>query len=472
MITFRARLTRALALSTAAFLSLFCLALYFWCRSAFLADLDGDLEAIFRADFAALEPGVGSDHSHQAGKPAQFGEFEVFKLLVDLDGRILESTAASGFQPDLSPNLLRRISREGPRFSNLSSGTGSFRILSSPVQVKGTTLIEVLGISQEPMLESLEELQRALGLSLLLGIGLVILVSNRVAGYLTGPLEGILEQLDSVTSQGDPALRITGSYPDSEMASLQRQLNAMLERLDLGFRVRKQFVSNASHELRAPLANLTVAIEVCLRRARTPEEYREVLQTCHGEAQRLNQMANQLLTLSKSDEGALQLQPEPTPLRALLEESLARHQGRASSKELGLRLDSPEVTVEVDPIKFSQVFDNLLDNAIRHSPAGSSVEVSAATDDGLLSVEIRDHGPGMSPEQMSRLFERFYRADPSRQRGTGGAGLGLSISQALVEAHGGKILVRSQPGQGTAVVIRLPLRDSLAPACSPTPAPS
>lgn len=469
MITFRARLTRVLALSTATFLSLFCLGLYLWCRSAFLADLDGDLEAIFRADFAT---GNNSGHTHVSKQPARFGEFEIFKLLMDMEGRVVESTSQQEIGIDFSSESLHRIANEGPIFANLNCPDGLYRTLATPVKMKERTMIEVIGISQAPMLESLEELERALGVSLLLALGLVALISRRLAGHLTAPIEGVIAQIESVANQGDASLRVTGRFHDRETASLQSEVNAMLDRLEQALSLQKQFVSNASHELRAPLANLTLAIEVCLRRTRTPEEYVESLQTCLAEAKRLNQMAEQMLTLSRFDEGVTVIKREPTPLSGLLGGCVQRNQNRGAARGVRVALSCPELTVEVDPIKLSQVVDNLLDNAIRHSPDGGSVEVAATIDQELLVIKIRDQGPGLSQEQMSRLFERFYRADPSRQRGSGGAGLGLSIAQALVEAHGGRLMLESPDGGGTTAIIRLPLEPSPAPAGSRSLAPS
>lgn len=472
MITFRGRLTVALATSTAIFLSVFCLALYLWCRSVFLSDLDGDLEAILQANFQpSLTAPTADTTGGSEGGGHQEGEFEVFTVLLDLDGRVLRSNAQPDLSLAMSPESLKRIADRGRRFADLSSGTERFRILSSPVQIEGQTRVEVIGISQEPMQRSLRELRQALAVALLLGTGLVVLVSRRVAGYLTGPLERILSQLESVTSQADPGLRLTGEYGDVEMVGLQREVNAMLEKLDESFQSQRQFVSNASHELRAPLASLMLALEVCLRRSRSAEEYLEVLRTCHGEARRLNALAQQLLVLSQSDEGASPLMLESTPLRDLLRGCLERHQERARSKGVRLELDCPELGAELDPIKLGQVVDNLLDNALRHSSEGQTITVSAEGVGDLLRIRVQDQGCGVAEEQLSRLFERFYRADPSRQRGTGGAGLGLSISRALVEAHGGGISVESQPGQGTTITILIP-RCSLAPASSPSPEPS
>lgn len=472
MTTFRSRLTRALAFLTAAFLSVFCLALYLWCKSAFLSDLDGDLEALLRADFASHQDEAAHDHLRPDGEPTEFGEYEVFKLLVTVDGRVIKSTPANGARPEIPLETLERVAERGPMFATLSLRGELFRTLSSPVTYQGGAMVEVLGISQRPMLESLQELERALVVSLLLGIALVALVSDRLAGYLTRPLESVLGQLEAIAERGDPGERLSGQYVDQEMVSLQREINAMLERLDQSFQLQKQFVSNASHELRAPLSNLTLAVEVCLRRERTPQEYIEVLRTCHGETRRLSEMTNQLLTLSRTDEGALVVVREPTQVESFLRQCLERNEARARLKEVRLELDSVELSAELDPIKLGQVVDNLLDNAIRHSSSGQAVKLRATVEEDLLVIAVEDQGSGMTPSQRERLFERFYRADPSRQRGTGGAGLGLAISRALVEALGGKVSVESAPGEGTTVRVMLALTAPPTPAYSPIHAPS
>lgn len=457
MTTFRGRLTAALAATTAFFLSVFCVVIYLWCRSAFLGDLDGDLQAIQHAELTASD----SLESHLRIGQANHGDvrgFEMFGLIAETDGRRIKST--EGLETanlQLPSELLRTASKEGPTFTNLSLNGQTYRVLASPIKLEGRALVEVLGISENPVKEALSELRQGLGLSLLIGIALFSAISYQLAGYLTRPLETILAQLESVTSQGDPALRLPGSFRDREISSLQAQINAMLERLDRGFQLQRRFVSDASHELRAPLSNLTLAIEVCLRRDRGVEDYREVLHTCHGETRRLNEMANSLLTLSQSDEGALALNRDTHDLGSLLRHGRERHALVADERQLELILNSTPVTVWVDESRLAQVLDNVIDNSLRYAPQGSAVELNCAQVEGKAEVRITDHGPGLSPEQSAQLFERFYRADASRQRGTGGAGLGLAIARAIVEAHGGTIAVDSVPNQATTFIIRLPL---------------
>lgn len=455
--TFRGRLTTALAVTTGAFLSVFCIVIYLWCRSAFLRDLDADLEAILRAEFAANDNLESHLHIAQAGHSDPDG-IEVFGLIAELDGRIVKSTEwTTSPSPEIPPDFLNAIVIEGRAFSNMKVGEESFRVMGSVIHLQGRKLVEVLGISEDPAEESLRQLRNGLAISLLLGIALFSAISNLVARYLTRPLETILSQLESVTSSGDPGLRLSGSHRDLEILSLRSQINAMLEKLDRSFQQQRRFVSNASHELRAPLSNLTLAIEVCLRRDRAVEDYREVLQTCHGETLRLNQMVHRLLILSQGDEGGLALTREAHDLSTLVSHCRERHRVRAEERGIELRLSLEPVQAWVDESGLAQVLDNVLDNGLRYAPPGSSIELGCKATATNAVLSVTDHGPGLNAEECSQLFERFYRADASRQRGTGGTGLGLAIARAFVEAHGGTIGVESEPGVATTFTILLPL---------------
>lgn len=468
--TFRGRLTKALALSTGAFLSIFCVVIYLWCRGAFLRDLDADLEAILRAEFAASDRLESHLHIAQAGHRDPDG-IEVFGIILDRDGRVLKRTEwTDSATPEIPPDLLRAIVTEGKAFSNLQVGEESFRVMGSLIRLEGRELVEVLGISESPAEESLRQLRNGLAISLILGIALFSAISNLVARYLTRPLETILSQIESVTSSGDPGLRLTDNHRDQEILSLRSQINAMLEKLDRSFQQQRRFVSNASHELRAPLSNLTLAIEVCLRRERAVDDYREVLQTCQGETLRLNEMVHRLLILSQGDEGALALSREAHDLSTLLTRCRERHRLRAAERDIELRLLAAPVLAWVDESGMAQVLDNVLDNSLRYAPAGSSIELGCSANAENAEIRITDHGPGLSTEQCRQLFERFYRADASRQRGTGGAGLGLAIARAFVEAHGGTIGVESEPNVATTFIVSIPLGEPGPPRALTPPA--
>jgi two-component system sensor histidine kinase BaeS len=170
-------------------------------------------------------------------------------------------------------------------------------------------------------------------------------------------------------------------------------------------------------------------------------------------------MCDQLLTLSKSDEGALVLRKEPTDMADLVKGCVARNAAAANLRGVVCQGRADPFVALLDPFKLGQVVDNLLSNAIRYSPKDSVVTVQASRAQGLVEISVSDHGPGMTATEIEQVFDRFYRADPSRQRETGGAGLGLAISRSIVDAHGGKLSVTSVPAEGTTFTIRLPIED-------------
>ena len=466
MRSFRGRLTVALAASTGIFLTLFCLFLYFWCRSAFLADLDGDLRAIASAELTA-----GADIDHRLDISSQShgdSPFRLLGLLAEPGGRVLKATDSElGALPQIA-EMLAEAPPSQSRVTSLRIAEEDYRALVSSVWLDGRELIEILAISQAPVEHSLKELREVLALALGLGIVLLSVTSNLVARYLTGPLEHMLEHLKAVTSRGDPSARLVGVYQDREIAVLQDEINAMLGRLDRSFQAQRRLVSDASHELRAPLSNLSLAMEVCLRRERNAAEYREALVTCRGETERLTQMCQGLLTLSQCDEEGLQLQRQPTDLLRMLRSCQERMLGSADQRDVKLVLRGDSVEADVDPAMLERVVENFLSNALRYSPRGSTVEMVCRRDDSGAEIWVKDMGPGLQPHQRELVFERFYRSDESRQRVTGGAGLGLSIAREIVKAHGGEIGVESTLGQGCRFWLSLPL----IPTHSPNRAPS
>jgi len=249
-----------------------------------------------------------------------------------------------------------------------------------------------------------------------------------------------------------------------ELHDVATVLNEMLERLEASFRSQQQviaaqrrFVADASHELRSPLNNLRGTVEVTLRRPRAPEDYRQALETSRVEIERICRLVEDLLTLSRVDAGQFVIEPAPCDLVRMALDAAAALAARADAA--GVRLcveaDAP-VVVCGDRDRLRQVLDNLLDNALRHAPAGSAVVITAQRDGAQARLTVRDQGPGLSLEDQPRIFERFYRADRSRSRQSGGLGLGLAIARAIAEAHQGDLSVESHPGQGATFSLRLP----------------
>jgi len=246
--------------------------------------------------------------------------------------------------------------------------------------------------------------------------------------------------------------------PDDELGRLGRTLNGMIARLRDAVRQMQQFTADAAHELRTPLAVLQTEAEVALRTARSVDDYRKVVESTLHESQRLARLAGQLLQLSQCDTQAFEIVHEEVPLDAVVADVAEQLQTQAARQ--GIRLEVAalhECSVTGDDIQLSQVFFNLLDNAVKYTPRGGQVRVSSVRSEGQVTINVADTGPGIAQEHLPHVFDRFYRADRSRTEATGGAGLGLAICKAIVEAHGGTIAATSSVGAGTQFLVTLPL---------------
>jgi len=214
---------------------------------------------------------------------------------------------------------------------------------------------------------------------------------------------------------------------------------------------RKDFVANVSHELRTPLSLIKGYVETLLDGAKDdPEVSLKFLRTIERNADRLKLLIEDLLTISELEAGRIELQVQTVQLQALTGKVLEDLQRRAASKQISLNNHVPDLCVEGDPGRLEQVLGNLVDNAIKYGRAGGKVVVDArpSGNDGLIEMSIADNGPGIPPDALERIFERFYRVDKARSREQGGTGLGLSIVKHIVQSHGGTVWARSELGHG------------------------
>jgi signal transduction histidine kinase len=238
----------------------------------------------------------------------------------------------------------------------------------------------------------------------------------------------------------------------------------MISRLEQAFERERRFTADASHELKTPLAVLRGDIEVALRRERTPDEYRRVLQSSLEEIARLTKLTEDLLTLARSDAGESVLELEQVQLDQLASEARAYIAPLAESAGIALSYDVPSspIAVEGDQKRLKQLLVNLLDNAIKYTPAGGSSRLALAVEDTNAVIEVTDTGRGIPSAALPHIFERFYRQTDPRDSRVTGFGLGLAISKWIVDAHGGMIEVDSQEGRGSKFTVRLPLSASTA----------
>jgi signal transduction histidine kinase len=229
----------------------------------------------------------------------------------------------------------------------------------------------------------------------------------------------------------------------------------MLARLDAGLERERRFVAEASHELRTPLSLLKTELELALRRPRSPEELRAAIASAHEETDRLAALAEDLLVLARSDEGELQIDPQPVAVRELLQTLAGRFAARAAEAGLSLEVEAPkDLSTLGDRGRLDQALGNLVDNALRYG--AGTVRLEARRDNGSVALLVSDEGQGFAAEFLPRAFERFSRADGGRVRGA--AGLGLAIVDAIARAHGGTASAGNTPDGGAQVTLRLPAR--------------
>ena len=276
--------------------------------------------------------------------------------------------------------------------------------------------------------------------------------------------------------RGDLSQRAETTGP-TEIRELAHSFNVMAEGLEEAERQRRNLTADVAHELRTPLSNIQGYLEAIKDGLVDPTP--ETIDTIHEQALHLSRLVEDLRLLAQVEAGALQLNLSPVKVDELLQSSVEAVRPRADAKgvNLSLDVDASLPTLNLDATRISQVIGNLLENAITHTPEGGRVTVSArvlrqAQDERggvevdereVVEVTVADTGPGIAPEELSRIFDRFYRADPSRDRSTGGAGLGLTIARRLVEAHGGAVEAQSELGRGSRFILRLPARQQDTP---------
>lgn len=279
-----------------------------------------------------------------------------------------------------------------------------------------------------------------------------------LARRMVKPVTEIIDQAESMEAQ--TLHRRIDTHADSrEYERLVRVLNTMLGRLDRAFGAQRRFTADASHELRGPLTALRGEIELALRRQRDEAEYRRVLASNLQEVERLSQLAEDLLTLARSDAGVMQPRLQRTDVLERAEQVLQRLHARADEKEVRLELRTDGDTEGVfDPGLLDQLLWNLVDNAVKFTPPGGRVGVALDGSPDEVRIDVTDSGPGVPPDDLDRIFERFYRADASRTPHveTSGTGLGLSIVRAIADVHGGRARAENRPDGGARFTVHLP----------------
>lgn len=313
-----------------------------------------------------------------------------------------------------------------------------------------------VGTSFEPLEASVAQLTR-----LMVAVGLIVVVVSPLGGYwLAGRVIRPMAAIIKTTAKLQPMRlnqRLTLRGTDDELDRLSSTINGFLDRIAAYIRQNQEFTSNAAHELRSPLTAIQSSLEVALNTDRTIEEYQDLLAELLDECERLRVLVNHLLLLAETDAQRLDVLNETVSLHDLLARSCDMFTALAESTGVHLRLRTTEPTfVRGHSGSLRQVVNNLIDNALKFTEDGGEVIVSLSRDGDAAIITVHDTGSGIAPEDLAFVFERFYRGERARTRQGRGSGLGLSICQSIVKAHGGEISIASPPGQGTTVTVRLP----------------
>ncbi|HEY1623152.1 MAG TPA: HAMP domain-containing sensor histidine kinase [Streptosporangiaceae bacterium] len=351
---------------------------------------------------------------------------------------------------------------------SVQSGSHTWRVLVSPRTGGQFTVVGVSLDNVQPVVSRLTLIEF---LTALAALALLVVIGARLVSGSLRPLDDIGRTAESIAG-GDLSRRVPGYRPSTEVGRLSAALNTMLGHIETAYRAReegeakaqdsqermRQFVADASHELRTPLTSIRGFADFYAQRGKDvdQETTERLMNRIRQEAARMTTLVDDMLLLARVDEPR-ELDPAPVDLSSLAADAV--HDFRALHQDRSLTLDvAPEpVVIRADEAKIRQVIGNLLSNAMRHTPDGTPVRVAVHGDGPRAHLSVTDEGPGMTADQAARAFERFYRADPSRARASGGAGLGLSIVAALVKAHGGRADVSTEPGPGCVFHVWLPL---------------
>ncbi len=453
--SFRLQLALRLANAFTAALLVVALLIHLALKRVLVQELDKSLSSVASVQAGAIAQSPADDmrlHEWRLSpeEATAIRDVNWFIQVLDGDGR---SQLRSGYlERDLPVDTAAlQQARAGKLvFMTQPWDAGRLRVLYYPIDRidprHGGHVLQVAS-SMAPLTKTTRRIDVVLAVVAILGIIGAFAGGWHLAGHALKPIAQITQQAEGIEA-GSPGHRITAHARTKEFHGLVAVLNRMLDRIDGAFDAQKRFIADASHELRSPIAAVRGHLEVVRRRERSRREYEETIDVALQEVHRLGALAEDLLTLARQDAGALRPRMRTVKLAELVAEVAASHKALAQAKGVTLSSDpASDVTVAGDPELLRRVVRNLLDNAISYSPVGGQVWVRVGQSNGSVWFEVADTGPGIAPEHMPHLFDRFYRGDASRDR-SAGAGLGLAIAKAIADAHGGRLTVENRPGSG------------------------
>lgn len=452
-LSIRARLTGWYALVLTGMLILYATTTFVAVRHEFMEQLDERLHEDFEVAGARLtgRPGNGVEWTGTKHPDEDGGEVRVYEVWSAAGEQLHRSESAV----TLPPFPVSAIDSTY-RYDTVAVGGRRWRTLASLVLVGNHSVVLRAARSEESVRGELREILVVLAL----GLPLVVVLAG-VGGYLLArralaPIDALVSEARRITAERLHE-RLTTANPDDEIGRLTTVINDAFARLEASFDQLRRFTADASHELRTPLAVLRGLGEAAVAERRSPAEYEEAIGSILEEVDRMSTLVGTLLRLSYGDAGTIRLCREPVDLGQLARDVALSLGILAEERKQSIAFEMAEqVIAPVDRLILREALTNVVDNAIKYSPAGGTILIRVERGDGQTVLAIADEGPGIPPGDRERIFDRFFRVDEARARDHGGAGLGLAIAKWAVELHGGEIAVADRGGGGSEFRIVLP----------------
>ncbi len=370
--------------------------------------------------------------------------------------RALASTVQA--EQQVAPErLFVRVVDRGVEAVVLSNPEGwdpsKLEIMSAPLA--DGTLVQV-GKSTEPRDDLLSRFRATLGIVTLFIIAIALTGGWLATQSALFPIRRLSQAVQRIISTGRTDARVPPDGTGDALDELTSLFNTMLDKIEGLVTAMRGALDNVSHDLRTPLTRLRGTAEMALASPPDLDRYREALADCVEESDRVLVMLNTLMDISEAESGAMQLQRETVALADVVGRAVDLYRDVADAKGVALAADAPgDVTVAADRTRLEQVAANLIDNAVKYTPAGGRVDVEVRRENSAAILRVRDTGPGIAADELPRIFDRLFRGD--RSRAERGLGLGLSLVRAIVQAHGGGVTVESEPGRGSVFTVSLPV---------------
>lgn len=356
-----------------------------------------------------------------------------------------------------NPSLPSTISRD-MAFATTNLNSNQYRVAMQTAEIQGKLFVIRTAVPTEPFDQALDNFRLIEKECLPLLVLIASLLGYWLSGRSLAPVNRIIRTTEQI-GVDNLSKRLELPKAQDELRRLTITLNAMLDRIERSFQRITQFTADASHDLRTPVAIIRTSAEITLRKERSVGEYRQALRKILSTSVETSELLENLLSLARADAGALGLELHPLELgdhiRKVQEQALIL----STEKELDFRLQTPStpVWVKADAIALNRLLLILVDNAIKYTPSGGRCEIALSQDSSNAQITVSDSGIGISKEDLSHVFDRFYRADKARTGIRRGAGLGLAIARWITDMHGGIIAVESKPGIGSVFKICLPI---------------